>query len=88
MIDGVKIGPSAGKVKKGPQSIIRLGSRERESPVQGSVKRQSPGLVKFVPAVAYHSFLALPATFTQSGDHFLAEPCKDAVSFLSESRRH
>ena len=32
-------------------------------------------MVKFVPAVAYHFCLALPAAFTQPGDHLLAEPC-------------
>ena len=33
--------------------------------LQGSVKRQSPGLVNFVTALAYYSCLALPAAFTQ-----------------------
>ena len=35
------------------------------------------GLVNFVPAVAYHFCLALPAAFTQPGDHFLAEVCTE-----------
>ena len=43
--------------------------------LQGSAKKRSPGLVNFVPALAYHLCLALPAAFTQPGDHFLAEPC-------------
>ena len=43
--------------------------------VQGSAKRQSPGLVNVVPALAYHFCLALPAEFTQPGNHLLAELC-------------
>ena len=42
----------------------------------GSAKRRSPGLVNFVTALAYHFCLALPAAFTQPGDHLLAEPCR------------
>ena len=34
-----------------------------------------PGLVNFDPAVDYHFCLALPAAFSQPGDHLLAEPC-------------
>ena len=37
--------------------------------IQGLAKRWSPGLVNFVPAVAYHFYLALPVAFTQPGDH-------------------
>ena len=36
-----------------------------------------PGLVNFVPAVAYHFCLALPAAFTQPGAQLLAEPCTE-----------
>ena len=43
--------------------------------LQGSAKRRSPGLVKFVTALAYRFCLALPTAFTQLGDHLLAEPC-------------
>ena len=43
--------------------------------LQGSAKRWTPGLVNFVPAVAYHFCLALPAAFTQPGAHMLTEPC-------------
>ena len=43
--------------------------------VQGSPKRWSPVLVNFVPAVAYHLCLALPAVCTQPGACLLAEPC-------------
>ena len=39
------------------------------SQVQGSAKRRAASLfVSFVRAVAYHSYLALPAAFTQPGD--------------------
>ena len=44
-------------------------------PVQASAKRLWPGLVDFVPAIAYHFCVALPAAFTQTGYHLLAEPC-------------
>ena len=42
--------------------------------VQGSAKRQSPGLVIVVPALAYHFCPALLAAFTQPGTHLLAKP--------------
>ena len=42
--------------------------------LQGSAKRQSTGLVKFVTALAYHFCPALPAAFWQPGDHLLTEP--------------
>ena len=45
------------------------------SHVQGSAKRRSPGLVKFVAAVTYYFCLALPGAITQPGDHLSAEPC-------------
>ena len=32
--------------------------------VQGSAKRRAPGLVNFIPALAYHFCLALPAIST------------------------
>ena len=35
---------------------------------------RAPDLVNFVDADEYHFFLALPAAFTQPGDHLLAEP--------------
>ena len=40
--------------------------------VQGSAKRRSPGLVNFVPALAYHFCLNLPAAFTKP---FSWAPC-------------
>ena len=43
--------------------------------VQGYTKRWSQGLVNFVSALAYHFYLALPAEFTQPGNHLLAELC-------------
>ena len=43
--------------------------------LQGSAKRLLPGLVNFVPAVAYHFCLSLPAAFTQPGRSLLADPC-------------
>ena len=43
--------------------------------IMGLAKRLWTGLVNFVPAVAYHFCLALPAAFKQPGDHLLAEPC-------------
>ena len=41
--------------------------------VQRSAKRRAPGLVNFVPAVAYHFCLALPAAFMQPGARLLAK---------------
>ena len=38
--------------------------------LQGSAKRWSPGLVNYVAALAYHSYLALRAAFTQPGPIF------------------
>lgn len=43
--------------------------------IQSSAERQSPGLVSFVPAVAYRFCLALPAAFMQPGDYLLDIPC-------------
>ena len=39
----------------------------RETCLQDSAKRRSPGLVNLIPAVAFHSCLNLPAAFTQPG---------------------
>ena len=50
--------------------------------VPGSVKRQFPGLVNFVPALAYS---ALSAKFTQPGEHLLAEPCTVPDHFIDPS---
>ena len=43
--------------------------------LQSSANRQSPELVIFVIALAYYFWLALPATFTQLGNHLLADSC-------------
>ena len=43
---------------------------------QSLAKRRTPGLVNFVPAVAYHICLALPAAFTQPRARFSAELCR------------
>ena len=43
--------------------------------IQGSPKECLPGLVNFVPAVAYHFCLSLLAAFTQPGTNLLADPC-------------
>ena len=48
--------------------------------VQGTTKRLRPGLVNFVPAVAYGFFLNLPAAFTQPGWSLLVVPCKYVYS--------
>ena len=47
----------------------------RQEDIKSSAKRWSPGLMNFVPAVVYHFCLALPAAFTQPGDHPLPDPC-------------
>ena len=46
---------------------------------------RSPGLVNFVSAVAYHFCQALPAAFTQPGDHLLDEPCRYIIAFKASS---
>ena len=45
-------------------------------------KKWPPGLVNFVPAVAYHFCLNLPEKFSQPGAHFLAQPCTSKGSCL------
>ena len=47
--------------------------------IQGLAKRRYPGLISFVPAVAYHFYLAMPAAITQPGDNLIAEPCKETT---------
>ena len=51
--------------------------------IQGSTKRRALGLVNFVPALAYHFCLNLPAAFTQPGARHLVEPCtlKPQITF-------
>ena len=54
--------------------------------MQGSAIRQSPGLVNFVTAIAYHFCIALPAAFTQPEDHLLAEPCRYVATAVISAR--
>ena len=58
----------------GASASPNLRSRTAAS-VQGSAKRRAPDLVNFVPVVAHHFCLALPAAFTQPGAQLLAHPC-------------
>ena len=44
--------------------------RPTEHVPTGAAKRRAPGLANFVPAVAYHFCLALPAAFSQPGARF------------------
>ena len=55
---------------------ISLAHNERKIEYTRGPRKWAPGLVNFVPALAYHICLALPAEFTQPGDHLLAEPCR------------
>ena len=55
--------------------------------------RPFPGLVTFVPAVAYHLCLNfLPAAFLHPGNGLLVKPCRDKiipeVVFLIEGENH
>ena len=45
-----------------------------KSKIQCLPKRRSPGLVNFVPAVAYYFCLNLPERVLQPGDPFLVQP--------------
>ena len=53
----------------------RAGDRNEQSRVKGSANPQTPGLVNFVTAVAYHFCLNLPRAFSQPGARGLADPC-------------
>ena len=52
-----------------------------ENDIQGSTNRWAPGLVNFVPALAYHFCLNLPTAFTQPGARLLVEPCKSSKMY-------
>ena len=54
----------------------RAGPGAPHMPVQGPAKRWVPGLVNFVPYVAYHFCLSWSTAFTKPGIHILAKPCK------------
>ena len=55
--------------------LFLLSVSSRRSVAQGSAKSWTPGLVIFVPAVAYHFCLALPGAFTQPGSSTFADLC-------------
>ena len=56
--------------------------------IQGWTIRPSPGLVNFVPAVAYHFCLNLPAAFLQPGNGLLEGLCRDWKSTLGHDRHY
>ena len=63
-----------------PDSARGTGDKSQASGVEkedikSSAKRWSSGLMNFVPAVAYHFCLGLPAAFTQPGARLLQKPC-------------
>ena len=62
----------------------REGAKRR---IRGSAKRWSPGLVKFVSAVAYYFCLALPAAFTQPGPAFFLAKLPNPVLFTTVLER-
>ena len=51
--------------------------------LQGSANPQTPGLLNFVTAVAYHFCLNLPRAFSQPGARGLADPCKTVMESQS-----
>ena len=55
--------------------VTKIGRRHEEGSVLGCAKVLFPGLVNFVPAVAYHFCLSLPASFSQPGNGNLGHPC-------------
>ena len=67
----IQIGKAKGRKKKeeNNKSEIASGKKQACCGLQGSTKRWSPGLVNFVAVLAYYFCLALPAAFTQPGDH-------------------
>ena len=64
---------SPGKVveRKACQKV----ERGRDEELRGSAKRLQQGLVNFVPDLAHHICLILPAAFTDPGQSLVAEPC-------------
>ena len=54
-----------------------------EVAVKGRAKKWAPGLVNFVPALAYHFCLNLPAAFTKPGASTLADLCMFLAFALS-----
>ena len=47
--------------------------------IQGTSRWPFPGLVNFVPAVAYHFCLNMPEAFSQPGNGLLEVPCTTLV---------
>ena len=56
-------------------SFLQLVHSTARFEVQGTSKRPFPGLVNFVPAIAYHFCLNLPGAFSQPGHGLLEVPC-------------
>ena len=56
---------------------VGIGGREQTFTrcIQGSAIGRTPGLVEFVPAVAYYFCVALPAAFLQPGARLLTKSC-------------
>ena len=59
--------------------LVQVLNHLRDRALQGSTNRRALGLVNFIPALAYHFCLNLPATFTQPGARLLVEPCSSFV---------
>ena len=51
--------------------------------IQGLQKEWAPGLKNFVPALAYHFCLALPAIFPQPGLHSFGDSCTVLLTQLA-----
>ena len=54
---------------------VRPSVRSAHLRLPRSAKVGAPGLVRFIPAVAYHFSLNLPAAFTPPGAQFFADLC-------------
>ena len=59
--------------------VVCLSHRFLVSYVEGLTIRPFPGLENFVPAVAYHFCLNLPAAFSQPGNGLIAIPCTFSI---------
>ena len=58
-------------------------SRSREDLCRDRLNVDAAGFAKFVPALAYHFCLKLPAAFTQPGAPTLANLCNIRVCLLN-----
>ena len=54
--------------------------------LQGSAKRWFPGCENFVPSLAYHFCLDLPAEFSQPGKRLFVGPCTQVCTSLLSSQ--